>query len=184
MPKGIAIIKSLSAVLAEHELPPYLAQLLLRLQAHYHYLVEQITEIETALMQEVMQDDTGQRLMTMPGIGPITASALSSQLGDGKQYARSRDFAASTGLVPRQYSTGGKTTLLGISKRGDKKLRQLLVLCARSFLQSLEYRSGKLAAWVKKQLERKHTNVVVCALANKLARIAWAITTQHTVFEA
>ncbi|MBD2799316.1 IS110 family transposase, partial [Xenorhabdus sp. M] len=69
------------------------------------------------------------------------------------------------------------------SKRGDKKLRQLLVLCARSFMQSLAYRSGRLAEWVKRQRERKHTNVVVCALANKLARIAWAVTTRHTVFE-
>ncbi|WP_391529439.1 IS110 family transposase [Photorhabdus akhurstii] len=183
MPKGIAIIKRLSAVLAEHVLPAYLVQVLLRLQAHYHYLVEQITEIETALLQEMAQDDTGQRLMTIPGIGPITASVLSSQLGDGKQYACSRDFAAST-LVPRQYSTGGKTTLLGISKRGNKTLRQLLVLCARSFIQHIEHWQGKLADWVKQQLERKHSNIVACALANKLARIAWAITTQHTVFVA
>ncbi|EYU16596.1 transposase [Photorhabdus aegyptia] len=129
MPKGIAVIKRLSTILAEHHLPLYLVQILLRLQAHYHYPVRQITEIETALSQEITQDDTGQRLMTIPGIGPITASVLSSQLGDGKQYACSRDFAASTGLVPRQYSTGGKTTLLGISKRGNKTLRQLLVLC-------------------------------------------------------
>ncbi|MBD1229565.1 IS110 family transposase [Xenorhabdus griffiniae] len=184
MPKGIAVIKRLSTVLAEHPLPPYLVQVLLRLQAHYHYLVEQITEIETALSQAIAQDDTGQRLMTIPGIGFITASVLSSQLGDGKQYACSRDFAASTGLVPRQYSTGGKTTLLGISKRGNKTLRQLLVLCARSFILHIEHRQGKLADWVKQQLERKHSNIVACALANKFARIAWAITTQHTVFSA
>ncbi len=121
--------------------------------------------------------------MTIPGIGPITASPLSSQLGDGKQYARSRDFAASTGLVPRQYSTGGKNILLGISKRGDKKLRQLLVQCARVFIQRIDHQSGRLADWVRIQLERKHSNIVVCALANKLARIAWAITTRQTVFE-
>ncbi|WP_416777613.1 IS110 family transposase [Xenorhabdus budapestensis] len=184
MPKGIAVIKRLFTVLVEQTLPPYLVQVLLRLQAHYHYLVEQISGIETSLSQEITQDDTGQRLMTIPGIGPITASGLSSQLGDGKQYAYSRDFAASTGLVPRQYSTGGKTTLLGISKRGNKTLRQLLVLCARSFMQPIEHRQGKLADWVKQQLERKHSNIVACALANKLARIAWAITTQHTVFDA
>ncbi len=184
MPKEMAVIKRLSAVLAEQTLPPYLVQILLRLQAHYHYLVEQITEIEITLTQEISQDDVGQRLMTIPGIGPITASVLSSQLGDGKQYACSRDFVASTGLVPRQYSTGGKTTLLGISKRGNKMLRQLLVLCARSLMQHIEHRHGKLADWVKQQLERKHSNIVACALANKLARIAWAITTQHTVFAA
>ncbi|WP_244175767.1 transposase, partial [Xenorhabdus vietnamensis] len=132
-------VKRLAGVIAEMTTEP----LLLRLQAHYHYLVGQITEIETALSQEIIQDDTGQRLMTIPGIGPITASVLSAQLGDGKHYARSRDFAASTGLVPRQYSTGGRTTLLGISKRGNKTLRQLLVLCARSFMQQIEHRQGK-----------------------------------------
>ncbi|CEK24963.1 transposase [Xenorhabdus nematophila AN6/1] len=116
-------------------------------------------------------------------MGPITASVLSSQLGDGKQYGCSRDFAASTDLVPRQYSTGGKNTLLGISKRGDKNLRRLLVQCARVFIQRIDYQSGRLAEWVKAQLERKHANVVACALANKLARIAWAITTRQTVFE-
>ncbi len=83
--------------------------------------------------------------MTIPGIGPITASMLSSQPGDGKHYARSRDFAASTGLVPRQYSPGGKNPLLGISKRGDKKRRQLLVQCARVFIQRIAHQSGQLA---------------------------------------
>lgn len=183
MPVGIAVIKRLSTVLAENELPPYLTQLLIRLHDHYQYLVKQISEVETALYQELSRDETGQHLMTIPGIGPITASVLSSQLGDGKQYVRSRDFAASTGLVPRQYSTGGKSTLLGISKRGDKRLRQLLVQCARVFMQRLDNQSGRLADWVRAQLERKHSNVVACALANKLARIAWAITTQNTVFE-
>ncbi len=80
----------------------------------------------------IKADATAQRIMTIPGVGPMTASLLSSQLGDGKQFSFSRDFAASTGLVPRQYSTSGKSTLLGISKRGDKNLRRLLVQCARS----------------------------------------------------
>lgn len=183
MPKGIAVIRRLSTVLAENEIPPYLAQLLLRLHDHYQYLMVQITEQEKALEHELSRDETGKNLMTIPGIGPITASVLSSQLGDGRQYGCSRDFAASTGLVPRQYSTGGKNTLLGISKRGDKNLRRLLVQCARVFIQRIDFQSGKLADWVRTQLARKHSCVVCCALANKLARIAWAITTQKTVFE-
>ncbi len=183
MPIGTAVIRRLSEVLAENTLPPYLERILIRLHAHYLYLVEQITEIEAALEQELSRDETGQRLLTIPCIGSITASVLSSQLGDGKQYVCSRDFAASTGLVPRQYSTGGRTTLLGISKRGDKNLRRLLVLCARIFIMRLEHQSGRLADWVRAQLQRKHSNVVTCALANKLARIAWAITTQNSVFE-
>ncbi len=127
----------------------------MRLHAHYIYLVGQITELEIALEQELSRDEVGQRLQTIPGIGPITASVLSSQLGGGKQYSCSRDFAASTGLVPRQYSTGGKNTLLGISKRGDKNLRRLLVQCARSFIQRIENQSGRLADWVRALLARK-----------------------------
>ncbi|MFZ4221190.1 IS110 family transposase, partial [Enterobacter ludwigii] len=142
MPVGTAVIKRLSTVLEENELPPYLEQLLLRLHNHYQYLLEQIAEIEVALEQELSRDETGQHLMTIPGIGPITASVLSSQLGDGKQYPSSRDFAASTGLVPRQYSTGGKNTLLGISKRGNKNLRRLLVQCARVFILHIDTQSG------------------------------------------
>lgn len=112
-----AAIKWLSLALAEHEIPEYLSRLLMKLHAHYLYRIEQITELESELNQSIKADATVQRIMTIPGVGPMTASLLSSQLGDGKQFSCSRDFAASTGLVPRQYSTGGKSMLLGISKR-------------------------------------------------------------------
>ena len=104
-------------------------------------------------------------------------------MGDAQQYGSSRDFAASVGLVPRQYSTGGRPALLGISKRGDKNLRRLLVQCARVYLMRLKYQKGPLADWVCSLLARRHSNVVACALANKLARIAWAITTRHTQYK-
>lgn len=135
MPTGIAVIKRLSSVLEENALPPYLVHVLQRLHAHYLYLIEQINEIENELNQAIKHDEVAQRLLTIPAVGPITASVLSAQLGNGKQYAHSRDFAASVGLVPRQYSTGGRNTLLGISKRGDKNLRRLRVQCARVFIQ-------------------------------------------------
>ncbi|HAZ3609583.1 TPA: IS110 family transposase [Escherichia coli] len=184
LPTGDAVIKRLSLVLAEHEIPEYLSRLLMKLHAHYLYLIEQITELESELNRSIKADATAQRIMTIPGVGPITASLLSSQLGDGKQFSCSRDFAASTGLVPRQYSTGGKSTLLGISKRGDKNLRRLLVQCARSFMMRLEHQQGRLAEWVRKQLDNKHSNIVACALANKLARIAWAITALQKEYQA
>ncbi|EDU7996499.1 IS110 family transposase [Salmonella enterica subsp. diarizonae] len=191
LPAGDTVIKRLPLVLVEHEIPEYLSRLLMKLHAHYLYLVEQITELESELNQSIKTDDATQRIMTIPGVGPITASLLSSQLGDGKQFSCSRDFAASTGLfaastglVPRQYSTGGKSTLLGISKRGDKNLRRLLVQCAHSFMMRLEHQQGRLAEWVREQLSKKHSNVVACALANKLARIAWAITTNHNAYQA
>ncbi|MBC8951009.1 MULTISPECIES: IS110 family transposase [Xenorhabdus] len=184
LPKGEAVIKRLSLVLAEHDVPDYLSRLLMKLHAHYLYLVEQITTLELELKQSIKADDATQRMMTIPGVGPITASLLSSQLGDGKQFSCSRDFAASMGLVPRQYSTGGKPTLLGISKRGNKNLRRLLVQCARAFMMRLEHQHGRLAEWVQAQLSKKHSNVVACALANKLARIAWAITTRQNEYQA
>lgn len=182
LPTGPAVIKRLPSVLAEHPLPARLVSTLERLHAHYTYLSKQIAEMEHELDKQLAEDDLGQRLMTVPGIGPLTASLLSAELGDGKQYHCGRDFAASLGLVPRQYSTGGRATLLGISKRGDKTLRRLLVLCARVYLQRLDKQRGRLADWVRSMLMRRHSNVVACALTNKLARTVWALASKHTEF--
>jgi transposase len=176
-------MKRLSAVLAEHQLPVRLTVLLQRLHDHFVYLDEQIRELDKELVGQLADDDLGRRLLSMPCVGPITASLLAVEMGDGQQYGCSRDIAASLGLVPRQYSTGGKATLLGISKRGDKNLRRLLVQCARVYMQHLERQKGALADWVRALLIRRHSNVVACALANKLARIAWAISAHHTQYE-
>ena len=121
VPRGAAVISRLSTLLEDSSLPLYLSQLLLKLQQHYHYLVEQIKDLESQLKRKLDEDEVGQRLLSIPCVGTLTASTISTEIGDGKQYASSRDFAAATGLVPRQYSTGGRTTLLGISKRGNKK---------------------------------------------------------------
>ncbi len=136
LPRGKAVIKLLSFVLEEHSSPDYVTRLLMQLHAHYLYLVEQLTELEYEIKRTTAQDDTVQNFMTIPGIGLITASLLSSQLGNGRQYAKSRDFVASVGLVPRQYSTGG-----------NKNLRRLLVICARVFMQRLGQEFGKLASF-------------------------------------
>jgi hypothetical protein len=119
VPRGAAVISRLSTLLEDSSLPLYLSQLLLKLQQHYHYLVEQIKDLESQLKRKLDEDEVGQRLLSIPCVGTLTASTISTEIGDGKQYASSRDFAAATGLVPRQYSTGGRTTLLGI-KRGNK----------------------------------------------------------------
>ena len=161
LPQGLAVMKRLSSVMAEHELPVRLTVLLQRLHDHFLYLDGQIKELDKEL--------TGQ---------------LAVEMGDGQKYGCNRDFAASLGLVPRQYSTGGKSNLLGISKRGDKNLRRLLVQCARAYLQHIERQKGALADWVRSLLTRRHSNVVACALANKLARIAWAIAAHHTQYDA
>jgi transposase len=183
LPVGHAVVKRLSLVLAEHQLPPRLVAVLERLHAHFKYLTEQIGDIEKELQRQLSDDALGQRLLTIPGVGPVTASLLASELGDGKQYRCSRDFAAAVGLVPRQYSTGGRSTLLGISKRGDKNIRHLLVQCARAYMLRLDRQSGRVADWTRAMLARRHSCVVACALASKLARIAWAIVRHNTVFE-
>lgn len=184
LPRGLAIMKRLAVVLAEHELPVRLTVLLQRLHNHFVYLDEQIKAMDKELACQLADDDLGSRLLSIPCVGPITASLLAVEMGDGKQYRCSRDFAASVGLVPKQYSTGGKANLLGISKRGDKHLRQLLVQCSRVYMQRLDHQKGALADWVRSLLSRRHSNVVACALANKLARIAWAMAAHHTQYEA
>ncbi len=184
LPKGEAVIKRLASVLAEHPLPPRLIAVLERLHAHIKYLNEELDEINGELARQLADDDLGQRLLTIPGVGPVTASVLTAEMGDGKQYGCSRDFAASLGLVPRQYSTGGRSNLLGISKRGDKHLRWLLVQCARAAMRRLDRQCGPMADWVRSMLTRRHPNVVACALANKLARVAWALAAHNTTFNA
>lgn len=104
--------------------------------------------------------------------------------GDVHGFRRSRDFAASLDLVPRQRPTGGRATLLGISKRGDKHLRSLLAQGARAVLRCAQRRTDALGAWVQALLRRRHTNVVACALANKMARIVWAILARGRVSSA
>ena len=118
-----------------------------------------------------------ERLMTIPGIGPISATALVAAAGDGKQFRKGRDFAAWLGLVPRQYSTGGKNTLLGISKRGNPYVRRLLIHGARSCVMHLDRTKSRLGAWIETLMARMHANKVTVALANKIARTAWAILT-------
>lgn len=115
--KGPTLIKGLAEIMETNNLPPYMTSLLQKLREHYDYLVAQIKDLEIQLQLSLDEDEAGQHLLSIPCVGPLTASLLSTQLGDGKQYGSSRDFAASTGLVPRQYSTGGRTTLQGISKR-------------------------------------------------------------------
>ena len=183
LPTGSGVIRRLASVLAEHALPERLVSVIERLHAHIKYLNEQIDDIEKELARQLKEDNLAQRLMSIPGVGPITASVLSAEMGDGKQYRCGRDFAASVGLVPRQYSTGGKNNLLGISKRGDKTIRCLLVQCARAYMQRLERQTDHMAQWVRSMLTRRHSNVVACALANKLARTAWAIAAHHTEFK-
>lgn len=177
-------IRTLPTVLESLRAPLAVIHLLEGLHAHFSYLDERVKALTKELEGQVAGDDLATRLMTIPSIGPITSSALAASIGDGKQFKCGRDYAASIGLVPRQHSTGGRAKLLGISKRGDRNQRRLLVQCGHVFINSLERQTGKLAQWVRGLLTRHHPSVVVCALANKLARIAWAVAYSHKEYEA
>lgn len=177
LPTGAIAITRLPVLLDDpaNALPPALVAVLLRLHHHYGQLSDEIRQLEAELKGQLAEDEAGQRLLTIPGIGPITASSLIAMAGDARGFKRGRDFAASLGLVPRQHSTGGRPTLLGISKRGNSHVRRLLVQGARAVMRYAQRRTDALGLWVQALLRRRHTNVVACALANKMARIVWAI---------
>ena len=181
---GFKSINSLPALLEASSISQSFKNNLTRLYRHFKNLEEEIRSINKDVECQAAEDDLAARLMTMPCVGPITSTVLAAELGDGKQFKCGRGYSASIGLVPKQHSTGGKTVLLGISKRGDRNQRRLLVQCARVYLMQLDRQKGWLADWVRQLLARHHSNHVVCALANKLARIAWAIAAHHTEFDA
>jgi transposase len=116
-----------------------------------------------------------QRLLTMPGIGPLTATALMAAVSDAGVFKNGRQFAAWLGLVPKQYSTGGQTRLLGISKRGDSYIRKLLIHGARATLRWARTTADRRSQWIRGLLERRGWNRTAVAVANKNARIVWAL---------
>ena len=123
-------------------------------------------------------------MATIPGIGVLNATALVAAIGDGRTFSRGRDLSAWLGLVPRQATTGGKPRLLGITKRGSKYLRKLIIQGARAALPALSRTPTPLGSWLRGLLSRAHGNTVVVALASKLARIAWALLRDQTAFVA
>jgi transposase len=124
-----------------------------------------------------------QRLGKVEGIGPITATALVAAAGDGKSFKNGREFAAWIGLVPRQRSSGGRSRLLGISKRGDRYLRTLLIHGARAALGRIQGKQDPRSLWLLKMRERHHANIVAVALANKNARIVWSLLAHDTAYD-
>ena len=158
-----------------NDLAPRMRQLLRDQWSHLQVIESRVAALTQQINAIASASDLARRLTTIPGIGQLTATALIAATGDGKQFARARDLAAWLGLTPAQYSTGGKPTLLGISKRGNPYLRRLLIHGARSCVLHMDRNKDRLAAWVSGLQGRMHPNKVVVALANKLARIAWVI---------
>ena len=181
---GIAVSKSIGILRkalpelledGENGLPGNFRVLLAGLSEELRTLDERIVAFDARIAQAVREDSRIKRLLEIEGIGPITASAIVAAVGDATQFNSGRDMAASFGLTPQQHSSGGKNRLGGISKRGDKYIRMLLIHGARAALNAAKNKEDGRSRWVKNLADRRNKNIATVALANKNARIAWAI---------
>lgn len=177
LPVGLAALRrALPEILSQQEQwDNRFIRLLCELTEELQMLDERLARYDRRLRQLAQDDDRIRRLQTISGIGPVTASALVAAVGDAKQFKNGREMAAWVGLVPRQHSSGGKTRLGHISKRGDSYLRTLLIHGARAVLNASGHKEDRRSRWLQSVAERRNRNVATVALANKNARIAWAV---------
>lgn len=176
--RAIALVRETE----DADLPALVRQILDTLINQIDCLKAQITTLDKQMNAWHRASADSQRLATIPGIGVVTATTIIATIGDGKQFQSGREFAAWVGLVPRQCSSGGKEKLGSISKKGNRHLRQLLVVGATTKL--LRKQRGKAAGgeWFERLLERKPARVASVALANKMARIAWTVLTRNEIY--
>jgi transposase len=183
VPKGIRKLPELMELVAADEaIAKQARQAITGLYDRCQELAEGIETFEAEIVAHARHDETARRLATIPGIGPITASLIAATVGDISLFKTARQFAAWLGLVPRQNSTAGKTRLGRITKAGNKEIRKLLVLGATSMLGHAEGWHSALGAWLRNILERRPARLATVALANKMARIAWAVMTRNEVY--
>lgn len=177
IPQGIGhIAKRVPEIIddGENALPGNFRLLIQRLVDHLKELDRQVGELEQEIQRWHKNNPLSQKLAKIPGIGPITATAMIATVGDARHFANGRQLAAWLGIVPKQHSTGGKSRLLGISKRGDRYLRTLLIHGARAVVRIAE-RKAEAESWIRRLLARRNKNVAAVALANKNARTIWAL---------
>jgi len=178
LPKGIGYIVSRVPDILEdatNELPGVFRNLMQRLFDHFKEISMQVRALDMEIQQWHQNNEASTRLAQIPGIGPISATALVASLSDAKNFDNGRQVAAWLGLVPRQHSTGGKTNLLGMSKRGDSYLRTLLIHGARSVVYRASLKKDNVNSWVNSLVSRRKKNIAAVALANKNIRIVWAL---------
>lgn len=168
---------------AENGLTDLFRRLLQGLWEDLTRLDKRIGELDKEIARLAKDDPMAQRLQQLRGVGPLVATALVATIGNGTQFKRGRQMAASLGLTPRQASSGSKERLLGISKRGDVYLRSLLIHGARSVILHAKHKEDKLSRWVNALAARRHINVAAVALANKTARMAWVLMTQEKDYD-
>lgn len=162
---------------------PRMRQLIDDMRAEWRKLDQRIASLDNEFVTRARSDADARRLATIPGIGVLNATALVAAVGNAQTFAHGRDLAAWLGLVPRQITTGGKPRLVGITKRGNKYLRKLLIHGARSAMPILAASATPLGNWLRGLLTRVHKNAAVVALANKLARIAWVVLRRGVTFD-
>ena len=178
IPQGIYhVTKCIPELLedASNELPVPFRELIDRLAEHLKELDRQVKDLEKQIIIWHRNNEHSRKLEKIPGIGPLTASALIASIADARAFNSGRQVSAWLGLVPRQSSSGGKPTLLGISKRGDAYLRTLLIHGARSAILAAKNKADKTPGWLANLLNRRHPNIAAVALANKNVRTVWAI---------
>ena len=176
-----------AAIAALHEAQdglPMLARVALHgLVDQLRIVRDEVVKVEKRIVAHHRADDASRRLATIPGIGPITASAIAAAVPDATLFKSGRQFAAWLGLTPRTHSSGGKERLVGITKQGDGYIRRLLVIGATAVIR-LARQDNASKAWAAKLLERKSARLVSVALANKTARIAWALLARNQFYVA
>jgi len=186
--KGLrALNNSFDAILRERsdEISPRMRSILLGLREDWFHLDERIEAVSDEIEGISKTEENCVNVMTIPGIGPMISTALVAAIGTGEAFGRGRDFAAWVGLVPRQYSTGGRTVLGRISKRGSRYLRMLFVQAAKVILmRTNRWPDFSFGEWLTRAAERMNRNKLAVALANKLARMAWSILRNKTHFDA
>jgi transposase len=160
---------------AEQNLTPRMRSLLEHLWHEWKSLNEEVERVSDEIGVIATEDAACQRLRQIPGVGPLVATATVAAIGNGAAFRKGREFAAWLGLIPRQHSTGGKPRLLGISKRGSIYLRRMFIHGARAMLLRVKYDTGRLGQWAHELEKRVPRNKAVVAVANKLARIVWAV---------
>jgi transposase len=187
-PQGKRKLEQFLTVLMDEQdgagLSPRMVLLVADARAQWGDLDRRIAAFDAEFIRWMKETDDGRRLAAIPGVGATIASALIAAIGKAETFEHGRDLAAWLGSVPRQFTTGGKPKLLGISKRGNKYLRKLLVHGARAALPHVAERDTPLGRWAKGLMSRAHHNVAVVAFANKMARIAWAILRRGSTFAA
>jgi transposase len=186
VPQGRAKLRLRVTELLRHgtgELSSRIQLLIEDMLTRWQGLDERIAVFDAEFTAEAKRDEAARRLTSIPGIGALNATALVAAVGDAETFARGRNLVAWLGLVPRQATTGGKPRLLGITKRGSKYLRKMLIQGARAALPTLSRSNTRLGQWLRGLLARAHSNTVVVALAAKMARIVWALLRYGTTFE-